>query len=505
MGLYDKNALGLLCQQIMRDNPDLPYVLSGETIIVLEGPATNGLGTSGRNTRVVLNGRTGAGFVGKRDFFYDRINVGTLYNGLPDKLVLTVPNDVVTNADLLPTIKDALGITLTADDLVSPNTALGLGRSPTEVSLAINTSCLSFTGTLKFKWQRGYAGYYPDSGPGSKYMLMGTMDEGYFGVVSSTELVGGREIYQALLAGQGTQGAVSVTDALTWLKFALDGEIVYFPCQNLFTKVAWNDYYALGAVYDRDDSGSEFVTNEPVKQRKYVVLETGEGRQFFRVRLPKVSTTDPITPSRGDPTGEPARLFNKVHRQSYGTGTWDLLTVSDFDASTAHVWVNGRADVDGNVIYTSPNEGSVESVARTARTNGRVLLILTDGEDVTLPVEGISGRVVGKILPPLLNIDQTRDADMVVRLTDIQSTYQRTIQPPLMAHPVGNPVVKVTDIDFSSTVNGFTSYGLELAPPRNVGDLNFSSLVSPFGVRFESVAHVAVDLANCDGELNGFQ
>ena len=73
MGLYSKTAFELLCDQINRDNPDMEVPFSYETVMLLQGPLTTKLGSSGRNTRALFNGIQGSGIGGKIEVFYDRL------------------------------------------------------------------------------------------------------------------------------------------------------------------------------------------------------------------------------------------------------------------------------------------------------------------------------------------------------------------------------------------------------------------------------------------------
>lgn len=113
MGFYSSTALELLCRLIRRDNPQLAVPLDPNTVMVLSGPLTTGLGTSGRNTRVILNGRTGSGITGKKEFFYDRLNIGTFFNGIT--VVFEAEGSASTYADLLPSLNEQYGLGLTAD------------------------------------------------------------------------------------------------------------------------------------------------------------------------------------------------------------------------------------------------------------------------------------------------------------------------------------------------------------------------------------------------------
>ena len=149
MGLYDRDSLSLLCRLIMRDNPQLAVAL--DPTKVLSGPFTSGLGTSGRNARITLNGRTGSGIVGKKEFFYDRINLGALFNGIT--VVFMAAGSAKTYADLLPALNEQYGITLQASDLANGTTKLPQAYTPTQVTLTIAATGISLPATARlFIW-----------------------------------------------------------------------------------------------------------------------------------------------------------------------------------------------------------------------------------------------------------------------------------------------------------------------------------------------------------------
>ena len=55
MGQYSKPAMVLLCEQIQRDNPELDIELNAPSLMLLSGPLTTNLGSSGRTTLTAAN------------------------------------------------------------------------------------------------------------------------------------------------------------------------------------------------------------------------------------------------------------------------------------------------------------------------------------------------------------------------------------------------------------------------------------------------------------------
>ncbi|AFQ96614.1 virion structural protein [Erwinia phage phiEaH2] len=466
MGFYSDTSLALLCQQILRDNPGLPYPLTKDNVLILSGPLTSGLGTSGRNSRITLNGKLGSGFSGRKEFFYDRLKMESIYTSLLSTLVLTMPNGVATNADLLPTINDALGLGLASTDLAAPSTTLGLGRTPTTATLALATNCPCFTGTLTVQWQRGSTAIYPDSGPGSKVMLMGDLNEGYFGMVTQQELAKGVDVYAAFAEGKslGTAGGVDTAD-MFWLKFALDGKICYFPSRNIGANITWNTLANNGAA--RGDA-------------KYpITFEAGDGSTVFaQLRLPNISTTEVVNPSRGDPTSDPVRLFNKVHKQTYGTGVWDELTT--INMAEVFWWLNRYAASSGNsAVISQFNIASVNANAIVNTHNWRPMLVLVDGELVLVPLRNVQGERYSVLSAPGLTYDRTPDPKQLTRVRDVNGTLDNPVRKPWL-NPVGS------------------------APLTAVHNLAIVRGLKPIHPQVSVTINTKINLATANGELTGF-
>jgi len=419
MGFYSDTSLTLLCQQIIRDNPGLPYPLTKDNVLILSGPLTSGVSGSGRNSRITLNGKLGSGFSGRKEFFYDRLRMDSIYTSLLSKLVLTMPNGVATYADLLPTINDALGLGLTASDLAAPTTALGLGRTPVSVTLAMATTCPCFTGSLTLMWQRGATGIYPDSGPGSKTMLMGDMNEGYFGMVTQQEFISGGDLFASFAEGKSLGSATGVTDNdMFWMKFALDGKICYFPSKNIGTGLIWNDIVNNGA--GRADA------------KIPVAFTAGDSSAVFaQLRLPRISTTEVVTPARGDATSDQERLFNKVHKQTYGTGAWDELTT--INMAEVFWWLNRYAASSGNsAVIAQFNLTSVNPQPIVNTYNWRPLVILVDGKLYLVPVKNVKATRLAPLRSPGLWVDKTPDPKQLVRVIDVVGSLYSLLKKPYL-------------------------------------------------------------------------
>lgn len=81
--------------------------------------------------------------------------------------------------------------------------------------------------------------------PGSKILKAGTMKAGFFGEVSTSDLISGDEL--ASLIGL-TAGTSQFSDE-PWLKFALDGDIIFVAKKPFRHTVSWDSINSAGAVF----------------------------------------------------------------------------------------------------------------------------------------------------------------------------------------------------------------------------------------------------------------
>ena len=89
--------------------------------------------------------------------------------------------------------------------------------------------------------------------PGSPYLLSGTMQEGFFGEVSASELITGDALASQVGISQGT----SQHSTAGWLKFAYKGEIQFVAKKPIRHSISWDAINTAKCVYG--DSGDKTV------------------------------------------------------------------------------------------------------------------------------------------------------------------------------------------------------------------------------------------------------
>jgi len=90
-----------------------------------------------------------------------------------------------------------------------------------------------------------------NNGPGPYELIAGDMTAGFFGEVPVSELITGDDLATAIGLSAGT----SQYSNEPWLKFTLDGNIIYVAKKPYRHTVTWENIYQAGAVYGTGDNG----------------------------------------------------------------------------------------------------------------------------------------------------------------------------------------------------------------------------------------------------------
>ena len=88
--------------------------------------------------------------------------------------------------------------------------------------------------------------------PGPKILQKGDRDAGFFGFVSSADLITG----DALAADLGLTAGVSMYSDGPWIKYIFQGQIKFTPLKGFRHSISHNAIYNVGAVYGTEDEGT---------------------------------------------------------------------------------------------------------------------------------------------------------------------------------------------------------------------------------------------------------
>jgi hypothetical protein len=105
--------------------------------------------------------------------------------------------------------------------------------------------------------------------PGSPYLLSGTMQEGFFGEVSASELITGDALASECGISQGT----SQHSTAGWLKFAYKGEILFIAKKPIRNSISWDAINTAKCVYGDSGDKQIIVDGKTYKVRLMRALE----------------------------------------------------------------------------------------------------------------------------------------------------------------------------------------------------------------------------------------
>lgn len=167
----------------------------------------------------------------------------------------------------------------------------------------------------------------PAPGPGG--LIGGDEDAGFYGELSSEDFVKGSDL--ALFAG--ITAGVAQNDDVSWLKFALDGGIVYIPKKPLRYAIMWGSINAAGAAAGK--------------------IVTFKGKAY-RLRLIRGSTLDPAPVQQAVVTAPATSEGSEWNRLIYPVceGTWASYSAADmqFSNQQSQSWCQEAATTTGHHI-----------------------------------------------------------------------------------------------------------------------------------------------------------
>jgi hypothetical protein len=211
--------------------------------------------------------------------------------------------------------------------------------------------------------------------PGSNMLIAGTMQAGFFGEVPASELFTGSEIASVCGISQGTAQFTNEP----WLKFAIDGKILFRPRKAIRYSISWSSINKANCVYG--GSGGKRVT---------------KNGQTYIVRLMKGALTDPSlydASDRGAKGSEWNRLMLPIHEQAidkswaypvfvednvpvwshnFGTGANGMYTDSDLQVGSGngrYVWCQETRNTD--TAWRVQRGGISVSVSETDTVSGK--------------------------------------------------------------------------------------------------------------------------------------
>lgn len=213
----------------------------------------------------------------------------------------------------------------------------------------------------------------PDLGPGSDEFLHGDSTEGYYGEVDDADLIDGITLASAVGLTAGT--AFNNTDK--WLKFSLDGKVLFVSKKPRRYNLSFNSIYAQRIAYGVNGPGVPPNSSLSLNQGRTITIA---GRAY-KVRLLSNANVDPSPLANGIVTAgtelsEYNRTINRVHGTNpagvTNAGTWGSFNDTDL----------GIAAAGGNGTYsfgcTACTNGNTSLYRFTRRSDGKLWRAVAD-------------------------------------------------------------------------------------------------------------------------------
>lgn len=186
-----------------------------------------------------------------------------------------------------------------------------------------------------------------------------TRQHGFFGEVSSEEFISG----DALASVIGLTAGISQNSTIPWLKFYIDGKIVYVPKKTLRHTVSWQDIYQAGAVYGDSTNGLHPAGTVRLQDAKVMIAAN-----IFKVMLIKGANSNPVADQYGyDVEASHGSEWNRLF---YNIAT---ATYSDKDSQEGDQWVEYTDDELGLSFFDNNGTFNWCIERHVAETDCRVI------------------------------------------------------------------------------------------------------------------------------------
>lgn len=317
--------------------------------------------------------------------------------------------------------------------------------------------------------------FFPQSGPGSKYLLTGTRQAGFFGEVSAAELFDGYEVNNKINHTGATWLRYS---GLKWLKHIVDGKVLFVAKEQTLRNISWSQLYESGAVYGVAGDG-KYPTAKPTSQMVVLRKTDTDGAWTFKLRLIKGAALDPYVAANETAavTEWIHTIFNVAARLpgysylnfSYGGAVIDTLAQETDNANVASSLTVGSVN----------NIGAKTVAAKTALGYWRPVLELIRPSESLMPIEDVTA-VKDDLIQPLISIEQTDSISLVRQLENFSSAVPTE---PYMGEPVilVGPVYKVNSFTIIRPSAPYVSEPVVTAEPvHKVNDFTIIRPTEPY-------------------------
>lgn len=285
--------------------------------------------------------------------------------------------------------------------------------------------------------------YFPNSGPGTKYLMIGDENLGYFGEVEVPEMPSQMRVQGDLPLPVGAGLASVYNPRFYWWKFFYKGQVLYYPSDSIFNGTTWDTTYNAGLIYGVDGVG-KYPTSTPTNQMTKMRWQEKNGEVIeFIVRAIQGAPTDPA--SSDITNNEFTDLLTMVPGLNNSSTT--LQPTGLFNNQMTY----NSAAITSRYIGRKLNGDTTTSMVEYAK--GIILAyrpILVLQKDVLYSPENVYTQFVGNV-GPLSVVGAFTDAVKTVQAVKAETTGSNDIiatSSPVIVEAVNNPVSIITAINF---------------------------------------------------------
>lgn len=177
----------------------------------------------------------------------------------------------------------------------------------------------------------GTRAFDPGPSPGPQELIAGDLNHGFYGEVPFDEVITGMSLAAEIGLSEGT---VINEKTNAWLKFALDGKVLFVAKKPLRYEISWNAIYAAGAVYGMEGPGIIPALESAVPETDQTAQVAIESGHRFKVRLMTGAISDPFP------------YTSRVDDSEYAGGEWNALMYPIFHQDPEERYWATYTDID---------------------------------------------------------------------------------------------------------------------------------------------------------------
>lgn len=200
---------------------------------------------------------------------------------------------------------------------------------------------------------------YPLSGPGSKKLLWGDEQFGYFGLLQQSELFTSNEIFQE--AGLAGSDAIQLAGSTGWFKFFIEGKVVFIRQTPLVTNISWNELYQRGLIYGTYDRGQMPLASGAVETNQFVPTTKVEGSDTWHLKIRSMRAYDDLLGTTAGNNTTTDELLGIYQLYTPGNPLWKYgqFDLSQVALAGQELTQSRRSTLEHFVLTFSYGEGAI--------------------------------------------------------------------------------------------------------------------------------------------------